>query len=250
MTTSTAVETIDAEIVLPEDDAQARTAEIREAASTFTDSYNRLGDLVVHAYRDNVHVAMGYTQDAEGWNRYLEDNVGRTLAGTKGFKRNQLVQTFAEIGMSSRAVAPLLEISQSTAARMLKEAATESNDSAEREVKGLNGKTYPPKQPKPETFKCDRCGGIKDKDTQLNEIGDGSFCEKCADEISEHGTENLPPAPPKTTASTVADDMKLLRDEALAVAHKISALKDASGKSFGKAAQKVLAEIQAAYAEL
>lgn len=115
------------------------------AARLYTDSCNELLDLVVYAYRNDVHVAMGFDQSAAGWQQYLDQNIGGVLAGVKGADRQLAVSTMAEAGMSTRTIAAALKIGKSTVARLTPPVPNGTP------AKGATGRGYTKPEPKPET---------------------------------------------------------------------------------------------------
>ncbi|MEH0353682.1 hypothetical protein [Rhodococcus qingshengii] len=114
------------------------------AARLYTDSCNELLDLVVYAYRNDVHVAMGFDQSAAGWQQYLDQNIGGVLAGVKGADRQLAVSTMAEAGMSTRTIAAALKIGKSTVARLTPPVPNGTP------AKGATGRGYTKPEPKPE----------------------------------------------------------------------------------------------------
>ncbi|MDI9943269.1 hypothetical protein [Rhodococcus sp. IEGM 1302] len=121
------------------------------AAKRYTDSCNELLDLVVYAYRTDMHVAMGFDQSQDGWQQYLDQNIGGVLAGVKGADRQLAVSAMSEAGMSTRTIAAALKVGKDTVARELKKSPVANATPA----KGADGKTYTPK-PKPEPIPLDK----------------------------------------------------------------------------------------------
>lgn len=124
---------------------------IRLMAGTVRDNLIKLGELVDEAKTGQIHVALGFAS----WTAYLADALGGQLELTTESRR-AVVELLAGEGMSQRAIATAVGVSQKTVDRDLDHVS--HGDSPEpaaspEPVTGLDGKTYTPKpkpDPKPE----------------------------------------------------------------------------------------------------
>ena len=98
-----------AEIVrLDEGQARRLTERIRLTAHSARESLTRLRDLVDEAQRAEVHVTLGYAS----WTAYLADVFGEEPMRLPRDQRQELVGYLAGEGMSTRAIAPIVGVSQ------------------------------------------------------------------------------------------------------------------------------------------
>lgn len=191
---------VDAEVVeeLTFDQAEQFTNEhLIPAAQGFHDAQQLFFDLLVYAYRNDVHVALGFDQSAAGWKQYVEKKVGSVFAGVKGDERKMLVSGFTQVGLSTRAIANVLGVSQNTVVEDRKKSSSERNLSLDAKppkppTKGLNGKTYDSDNQK--RFTCTECGKQKMM-TRHVDIDGELYCEPCAAAYEE----SMPAAEEPTT---------------------------------------------------
>ena len=130
-------------VTMTEDDARRLTERIRLTAHTFAESRTKLIELVEEAKAGNAHAALGYAS----WTAYLSDVLGDEPLRLARDDRREMVAILSSEGMSTRAIAPIVGVSQATVAREVR--APESNDSP---VTGMDGKTY---APKPDVIRVD-----------------------------------------------------------------------------------------------
>lgn len=127
-------------------DARRLTERIRLTATTFAESRDKLIDLVGQAKAGNAHVALGYGS----WTDYLADVLGDEPLRLARDDRRELVAALAAEGMSTRAIAPIVGVGDSTVQRDLTPAPSGAPAPAPRPaITGRDGKTYTPPAPKP-----------------------------------------------------------------------------------------------------
>ena len=124
---------------------------IRLMAGTVRDNLIKLGELVDEAKTGQIHVALGFAS----WTAYLADALGGQLDLDTGSRR-AVVELLAGEGMSQRAIATAVGVSQKTVDRDLDHV---SHGDSREPVTGLDGKCYfprltreldPPPEPDPE----------------------------------------------------------------------------------------------------
>ena len=134
-----------------EHDARRLTERIRLLTTAVQDSLTKLATLIAEAREQQVHLALGY----RSWPEYVVAEFGQTPLQLDRDDRRELVVKLAGLGMSTRAIAPVIGADQKTVVRDL---ATEASASvAERNVTSLNGsvrtvtpRPAPPAAPPPE----------------------------------------------------------------------------------------------------
>jgi transposase len=115
--------------------AETVTREIREQGKALTTARTKFASAVKRAKQGNAHAALGF----KSWTAYVADTF-ENLPGLGKADHEYLTAYMAGEGMSSRAVARVLGVSQSTAARMIRQAEEKGEVSADREVEGTDGK--------------------------------------------------------------------------------------------------------------
>lgn len=116
--------------------AESITAELRETAKGLAKARTRISSLIRTAKAENVHTVMGF----KSWPAYVADVLG-DLKGLSQADHEWLLHLMAGEGMSSRAIARALGVSQSTANRMVKALEVQGTIDADREVESNDGKT-------------------------------------------------------------------------------------------------------------
>lgn len=146
--------------MLSVDDARRLTERIRLTAHSARESIEKLHQLVDAAKAGNAHLALGY----QSWTAYLSEVLGEEPLRLARHQRQELVGYLAGEGMSTRAIAPIVGVSQDTvvkdiargernlspepepqeAARSVVAAAFARRDepAAPAKVTGLDGKSY------------------------------------------------------------------------------------------------------------
>ena len=146
--TSTEIATIDAEVVqLTERQAKALDKRIRSASDKLSNTTENLLNLLEEAAVGEIHVALGLPS----WTAWFKDAVQVQVSDR--FQRKELVNLMSGKGMSQRAIAGTLGVSQKTVDRDLDGQEFESNtvtslDGAERprngQVKDVEPEGEPP----------------------------------------------------------------------------------------------------------
>ncbi len=166
-------------VLLSPGDAQRLTQRIKLTASSVRDGMFKLRNLVEEAKRSNVWQVLGFPS----WTAYLADTLADEPMRLGRDERQELVGYLAGEGLSTRAIAPIVGVSQKTIDRDVREsfdspapepeveadlvtgeviepgaaqvpdavtAPVEATPTPPRAVTGLDGKTYPVKPtPKP-----------------------------------------------------------------------------------------------------
>jgi len=139
-----------AEEAAPVDDGAAKRLDsrIRLLAGTIRDNLHKIAELVEEAKRGQVHVALGFVS----WPAYLADALGGQLELNTDARRS-VVELLAGEGMSQRAIAQVVGVSEITVRRDKaqvrhdvapeREVALPVNESgAPPSVTGIDGKNY------------------------------------------------------------------------------------------------------------
>jgi transposase len=116
--------------------AEQVTSEIREHGKALVTHRTKFAAAVKRAKDGQAHVAMGLPS----WPEYVA-TVFANMPGLGKADAEYLTAYMAGEGMSSRAVARVLGVSQSTAARMIRQAEEQGTVSADRKVEGTDGKS-------------------------------------------------------------------------------------------------------------
>jgi hypothetical protein len=116
--------------------AETVTSDIREAGKTLATARTKFASAVKRAKDGNAHKSLGF----KSWAEYVA-TVFENLPGLGKADTEYLTAFMAGEGMSSRAVARVLGVSQSTAARAIRQAEEKGEVSEDRKVAGTDGKT-------------------------------------------------------------------------------------------------------------
>jgi hypothetical protein len=141
-------EIVDGTMPLSETDAKNLNANIRVACERFTTSREKLQDLLKEAHTGNIHVALGYSS----WTAWFAENVSITPADKAD--RQAWAAVMSGRGMSQRAIAGVLGVSDSTVKRDVDKVAASheapdnttgptSEPDGDAVTTGLDGKQYP-----------------------------------------------------------------------------------------------------------
>ena len=95
-----------ATVTMTENDARRITERIRYTALSARESLEKLQALVTQAQEGQAHVALGYAS----WTAYLADVLGDQPLRLPRDQRQQLVGYLAGEGMSTRAIAPIVGV--------------------------------------------------------------------------------------------------------------------------------------------
>lgn len=120
--------------LVSEAEARARTAEIRAAINKVVGDQRRTVELLEAAARDGVHHALGY----DTFPAYVEQEFRLALVPDSTRARGDAVLRLRRLGLSTRTIAEVVGVSQSTVSRDVRRG--ESSDSP---VRGRDGKLYP-----------------------------------------------------------------------------------------------------------
>ncbi len=97
---------------LTEAEARSLTGQIRSLGEGIADRVDLLVDKVRQARDGQAHVALGY----KSWTEYVQNEFAGVLPRLDRQSRRELVTALTETGMSSRAIALVVGVSQSTVA--------------------------------------------------------------------------------------------------------------------------------------
>ena len=116
-------------------DASRRRDRVRLLLGTVTSATEKVGLLLEEAQAAEDHLALGYTS----WTAYVAGEYHDALAGLSAAFRRPAVHALAEGGLSSRVIAEIAGVGQSTVARDLQ---VTHCGSPGRRVVGRDGKSY------------------------------------------------------------------------------------------------------------
>lgn len=157
--------------VINEGEARRITERICILLDSAASALDRLASLVNEAYAKRVDKALGYTS----WAEYAEHEFSGHTVNLAAPIRRELVWRLSESGMSSRAIAPAVNVSRETTRRDIQLTHNVSVDDPNAEstsedysVVGIDGRTRS-YTPKPEPVVVDATTG---------EILDGSECDE------------------------------------------------------------------------
>lgn len=124
---------------LSEEDARDLTAELREACGEVINWLELAKELAIRAYRGRAWLALGY----ETWVAYLEAEVPDRPTLTRD-QRQSIVAILRAEGLSTRAIAPLVNANHNTVARDIRESSVSSDtDELPERVQSLDGRSRP-----------------------------------------------------------------------------------------------------------
>lgn len=137
MTTVVNTETGEITETLSEDGARRLTERIRIAATNYTEAKAKVLQLVDEAKAGSAHVVLGY----KSWTAYLSDVLSDEPLRLARDDRRELVAHLADEGMSRRAIAPIVGVSDGTVQRDLEVVrAVPVDTSVVRTTTGLDGR--------------------------------------------------------------------------------------------------------------
>lgn len=129
---------------LDADGARRLTERIRITAHNYAEARDMLIRLVQEAKDGNAHEALGYPS----WTAYLADALGSEPMRLARDDRQEMVRVLSSEGMSTRAIAAVVGVSQPQVVAD-KKAGDQSLITCATPVTGLDGKTYTPQATKP-----------------------------------------------------------------------------------------------------
>ncbi len=132
---------------LSADAAQAVTDRIRDSAVRALDALADIEDSIAAAYAGRAWMALGYGS----WEAYCEAEFSQTRLWTSVEERHERTVTLRDAGLSQRAIAAVLGISQPTVSADITHSVStdrnESVDSTDRTVAGIDGRVRPSSRP-------------------------------------------------------------------------------------------------------
>lgn len=198
--------------------------------------------MVAAAWRGQAWKALGY----KNWEQYADEEL--PLLGSNRANRHVLLVSLRNVGMSTRAIAAVTGLNQSTVSRHVSGDANASGDdgagaaNATPEVTGTDGKTYPARttrrQPDGEPTKlADTAEGGGDDGEPLD--GDANpASEPIGDGADSHDVgRSEPEPPPELDSASIRRETKKLRD-----AKKAELREKDHGPELSASAQTILDE--------
>lgn len=138
--------------------AKFRAAAIRSELQVMVNTRDLVLEHIQQAEHDEDHLALGYAS----WTAYVSAEYGDVLADLGVTERRDVVHALSKTGMSTRAIAPVVGVSQKTVVKDLQVIPEvspgddtqvsrpvtpedpDADDVADRRVVGLDGKVYKP----------------------------------------------------------------------------------------------------------
>lgn len=125
-------------------EAEKITTRIDLRLTTAAENFTAARELIREAIEKQAHVALGFASPGA----YLAAKFGGSLQALGFEQRREVVQELSDAGLSTRAIAPVVGVSQKTVNRDA-QAPRESGDSRPTPVTtGLDGKSYPALKPR------------------------------------------------------------------------------------------------------
>lgn len=139
----TSVDTVTGEIVeaLDRDDAERLSIRIGARLDTIADNYVAVLPMIREAIERQAHAALGYRSPGE----YVADRFGESLSKLGVDVRRAVVHELTAAGLSTRAIAPVVGVSQQQVVRdsqVTRDVSPEPECSRPAPVTGIDGKTY------------------------------------------------------------------------------------------------------------
>lgn len=142
------------------DEAERLTERIRLTATSFMETRDKLAALIREAQEGRAHEALGFAS----WTAYVAAVCSDTpLMRLSRDERRVIVADLAEQGMSTRAIAPVVGVSQRTVNRDMRTSAPESFDSPD--AAGVPNETPAPHALAAHTFEPSPWDPAIDRDT-------------------------------------------------------------------------------------
>jgi transposase-like protein len=123
------------------DEARSLDTSLRSEARAIARSMIELKSLIEAARERQIHSLLGFTS----WTAYIADVVGEEMDVLPRDDRQQIVALMSGEGMSQRAIAEALNVSQST----IRDDVSRNYSPGTGTVTGLDGKQYPKPEPRP-----------------------------------------------------------------------------------------------------
>jgi len=123
-------------------EAERLTTRIQLRLGNIADNTEAILPMIEAARTGEAAQALGYAS----WTAYVSDKFGGTLARLGKAERLPFVELMADEGMSTRAIAAVLDVDHSTVVRdqnqVVQPAPPDREDDADRRVTGVDGKSY------------------------------------------------------------------------------------------------------------
>lgn len=148
------------EIVKPtmsEQDARKITERIRIVAHNYTEAKANLIELVQKAKDGNAHEALGYPS----WTAYLAEALGDEPMRLARDERQEMVKVLSAEGMSTRAIAPVVGVSQKTVDRDTRQVSHHDSPQPKSDAELLAGAEWSPEAVEDEPRFTDEPGHIQ-----------------------------------------------------------------------------------------
>jgi predicted XRE-type DNA-binding protein len=120
--------------VAPHQDAQTRADDIRSRLESLIDNIEALPPLVMAAWENRDDRALGY----EDWAAYIDAEYGTRMLKLDAATRQRWIKSLEQVGMSQRAIAVVVNVSQPTVQRALAD-----SDGSARQMIAKANKTSP-----------------------------------------------------------------------------------------------------------
>lgn len=119
-------------LVMDEGDAVATTTALREAFRSLEADWLHVCEVAARAYAGQVWIALGYAE----WSDYVLAEVNKGAARLPREVRVHMVAKLSALGMSTRAIAPVVGVSHMQVSR-------DVTPAQPAQVTGIDGKVYP-----------------------------------------------------------------------------------------------------------
>lgn len=148
------------EIVKPtmsEHDARKITERIRIVAHNYTEAKAKLIELVQQAKDGNAHEALGYPS----WTAYLAETLGDEPMRLARDERQEMVKVLSAEGMSTRAIAPIVGVSNKTVSQDRREVLPRVTPDPKSDAELLAGAEWSPEAVEDEPRFTDEPGHVQ-----------------------------------------------------------------------------------------
>ena len=168
-------------------EAERITTRIRLRLDAIADNYVAVMPLIREAIERGAWVALGYN----GVSQYVSECFGDALQHLGVEVRREVVRELSAAGLTTRAIAPVVGVSQKTVSRVIK--ASESHDS-------LAAPAAPTGEPY-EEWRCEVCGGVDSEgdpedctcgEPDYDQIGRDAALEAQAVAAAQHQAQQRP----------------------------------------------------------
>ena len=143
--------------ILSEREARRLTERIRIVAHNYTEAKAKLLQLVQDAKDGNVHEVLGYAS----WTAYLAETLGDEPMRLARDERREMVSVLSDEGMSTRAIAPIVGVSNKTVSQDRREVLPEVTPEPKSDAELLAGAEWSPEAVEDEPRFTDEPGHIQ-----------------------------------------------------------------------------------------